>query len=144
MNAPVISLSGAKAFKAIGQNASDDLRVWDRLVRLCDLLTSGGASDAAIRARLWDDAACALEQYIDNEWPVEKDNPVRATDIADRAAYLFVTGTFGGSPDKATALQVKVIEALEESGFTHQRWQFRDFVDNYQQALLFGHAEPAL
>ena len=134
MTAEVVSLSGFQVRAEIQSHPTNAERVWGRLSRFCDILTCGGIRDNAERLRIWDHARQAMHQYIDNEWPIEKNNKIRAAEIADKTAYLFVTGILNGQTDKACDLQSFVAEALEANGYAHQRWQLVPLIENYMQA----------
>lgn len=131
MDGQVISLSGFKARAGFENDDTGQERVWETLERLCNILTSGGVRGSEERTKFCEDAIEALTRYIDNEWPVEKNNKIRATDLADRAAFLFVQSRFS-----ATDMQSKLIDTLERDGFGHQRAQYTAFVENYVQAMV--------
>lgn len=117
--ATVLSLAGARARRSFEDNAvNEEERAWDRAERLLGVLTSGGITSVEKRKKVFDDAAAALLQYLDNEWPVEKDNKCRADDVAEKAATLFYIGSAGINPSKAIAVQDKVQECLAEK-FPH-------------------------
>tara|TARA_B100000780_G_scaffold267036_1_gene223767 strand:+ start:4192 stop:4647 length:456 start_codon:yes stop_codon:yes gene_type:complete len=101
----------------LSKPAQNDERVWDRVERLAELSRVQGHTNTSTQQRLetWESAVNALLQYIDNEWPIEKHNKVRADNIAEIAATLFAKGaTCFPQSQKSTELQSKVIDAFEE------------------------------
>lgn len=116
----VVSLSTFKKKAELSKPAQQDERVWHRVERLCHLSSIQTAANTAKpqRQKTWESAVSALEQYIGNEWPVEKINKVRADDVAEKAATLFVKGALSfPQSKKSTELQTMVTDVLEERGF---------------------------
>lgn len=113
--AEILSLSGIKARRSFENKANvRDERVFERVQRLINVLTSGGLSNKAQIMHYWNDSANALIQYLDNEFPVEKDNKCRADVVAEYAAILYASGIFDPQlSDKALELQTAVLDALE-------------------------------
>lgn len=128
---------------ALMADANKDERVWDRVQRTQGILTAGGFLNDQIRRGAWKDAAEALLQYMDNEWPIEKENACRADDIAEYAATLFVMGTFDQQlTDKALKVQEEALDGFEKIGFANADQKYRNTVGNLMNALFSQHAAP--
>ena len=107
-----------KRQKALAPSLAEE-RVWDRCHRHYDELTNPlyRLSDKEITSQ-WHLCADALIQYIDNEWPIERNNKIRAGHIAEMAADLFFRGCFSPfTKDKALDLQSKFMKASDSRNF---------------------------
>lgn len=133
---PVASLDAFRQKAKFSKPPEKDERVWDRVERLYGLSCAQNPSNTPHGQRLetWEVAVNALLQYISNEWPIEKHNKVRADDIAEKSATLFVKGALGfPQSSKSTQLQSTLIDAFEDQGFPdalmHYRKQVTALID---------------
>lgn len=127
----VVSLSAFRQKAELSMPISKDERVWDRVERLCHLSSTQTSANTAKgrQQETWESAVSALKQYIENEWPIEKENKVRANDIAEKAATLVVKGMLAfPQSQKSTQLQSQIIDAFEEQGFP-------DALNNYRHQV---------
>lgn len=130
-------ITSLAAFRMINNSlkeAEHAERVWDRVEPLCAAaMVSGPNSDT-----LWHDAASALLQYMDNEWPVEKENKQRASMLAEYCAQIFITGIFGRDPrkaEKAMQIQTAFLEGCENArNFSQARMHYTHTIDRLQMA----------
>lgn len=130
-NDKVVSLSAFRKKAELSMPTPKDERVWDRVERLCHLSITQPSANTSKSSQLetWESAVNALKQYIDNEWPIEKENKVRANDIAEKAATLVVKGMLAfPQSQKSTELQTRIIDAFEEQGFP-------DALNNYRHQV---------
>ncbi len=131
-----ISLSDFRQNAAAKKAAASSCRVWDRVQELCAPFPVAG-KDA-----IWEDAAEALLQYMNNEWPIEKINKVRADQVAEFAAQIYITGVFSRNhrlTNKAMEIQGTFIEACEEEpAFSNARRNFCHHVSALEQQIVMG------
>ena len=142
----IVSLEAFRRKSELSKPAQKDERVWDRVERLYDLTNTQNQTNTSgpQRQETWESAVNALIQYIDNEWPIEKDNKIRANDIAEKASVLFVKGAFTfPQSKKSTDLQSKIIDAFEEQGFPDALNNYRRQTCALVDACSVQHQNPA-
>lgn len=143
MTATVIGLQGFKARAQIVATVHGNERVWNRLERLCGELTSGGITNTFERNRVWHNAAEAFKQYIDNEWPIEKENKCRADMMAEYGAILYVQGIFNPpTSDVALTVQEALLEAFDENIFQAPKRKYGEMVQRLVDAAMT--VQPAI
>ena len=117
-----------------------DERVWNRVERTQSILTAGGFINDQLRHNAWNNAAEALLQYMDNEWPIENKNACRADDIAEYAAILFVMGTFDQQlTDKALKVQETALQGFEYTKLMNAEHRYRNSVGKLMDAIFSTH-----
>lgn len=135
----IVDLTSFRRQTAIKSVASKDERVWDRVERTQSIFTSGAFTNDTMRRDAWNNAAEALLQYMNNEWPIEKENACRADQIAEYAATLFVMGTFDRQlSNKALEVQDMALEGFDETSLIKARHTYGNFVGNLMNSLMMN------
>tara|TARA_B100000949_G_C14063855_1_gene358889 strand:+ start:46 stop:498 length:453 start_codon:yes stop_codon:yes gene_type:complete len=138
MDKKIVKLDAFRRRAGLEENKDKDMRVWGRVQRTQDILTSGGFASTDAWRDAWQNAASALIQYADNEWPIEKQNKCRADQIAEYAATLFVTGSFDRELNsRALDVQTAVLEGFESSPLlAASRQKYGIMVENLMQTYF--------
>ncbi len=143
-NSRVIPLEDYRAATQNPVTPKPEERVWDRIQRLSQK-ASDPFQSSKDRTCALTDAINAMVQYISNELPIEKHNKVRADQVAERAATLFVKAIINPATSAhAIYLQDAVLKTFEDKPeYVQALENYRATIDNIQKAMMHNQAiEP--
>ncbi len=128
----IVNLSAFRAAQERKGNIPDP-RVWDRVRSGYDQVGFGPSGLGGQMPFLiaLEGAIDSMAQYLDNEWPIENGNRVRAAECAEITALLFYRGNMSADAqisDKAVDLQTQFLGIFDTS-------QFQETADRYRKTV---------